>query len=494
MALVKSYGFKLLRTSLNALMSAFIWPFIASTGSAANYGDFGYLQNAYLRIFTVLEQFISALYPRVASNKAESYNDQVFSLIASTIFSTTVLAGTFFLFKSSLSEKLFFDISIRLIILVFIFCYCQVQFKIIICIADSLGITWRLEPVCIGFLLALFGATLYLFYSNNLNLENFLTASIICNIATILYGLFLFRNFATENQTDSQKKTDRKKLFFAYLKYSGPMYLATIFGIFLSVSERYLVHAFNGPAAQGYLTLILNISLIISMLSAVMTPFILRIVAESYFENIESAPRSKVTQWFDCSLMFFLQISTFICVWLGLNIDRVIDLMGWELTGEFRLAFWLIMIASTVRVVNQFCSSSLLGSGEVKKFAICSISAEAISLIVVLIFLILMPAIESWVVLVAARLVFNEFISAWLLAIQARKRLGFIIRPWMLALRTLSFGVVVFLAVTLVNEILDSRSIIMLVFEVALTFICVALVSFLFGIFQVKDLRVMIRS
>jgi O-antigen/teichoic acid export membrane protein len=494
MSLVKSYGFKLLKTSLNALMAAFIWPFIASTGSAANYGDFGYLQNAYLRIFTVLEQFISALYPRVASNKAESHNDQVFSLIASTIFSATVLAGTFFLFKSSLSEKIFFDISIRLIILVFVFCYCQVQSKIIIGIADSLGITWKLEPVCIGFLLALFSATLYLFYLNKLNLENFLTASIIANILTILYGIFLIRNFMIENQLVSQKKIDRKKLFVVYLQYSGPMYFATVIGILLSVLERYFVQVFNGPAAQGYLTLILNISLIISMISAVMTPFILRTVAEGYFENNKSASRSQVIQWFDCSLVFFLQISTFICVWFGLNIDRVIELLGWELNEEFKLAFWLVMMASTVRVVNQFCSSSLLGAGEVKSFAICSVSAEAVSLMVVLIGLVLVPAIESWVVLVAARLVFNEFISAWLLAMQVRKRLGFIIRPWMVVFRTLSFGVVVFLAVTLLNEILNSESVLMLVFEVSLSFSCAALISLLFGISYVKDFRVMIRS
>ena len=494
MSLVKSYGFKLLKTSLNALLAAFIWPFIASTGSAANYGDFGYLQNAYLRIFTVLEQFISALYPRVASNKTESHNDQVFSLIASTIFSATVLAGTFFLFKSSLSEKLFFDISFQLIILVFLFCYCQVQSKIVIGIADSLGITWRLEPICIGILLALFSVTLYLFFSDNLNLENFLTASIIANILNVLSGIFLTRKFTIENQIISQKKTDRKKLFFVYLKYSGPIYFATIIGILLSVLERYLVQAFNGPAAQGYLTFILNISLIISMISAVMTPFILRTVAESYFKNIELEPRSQVIQWFDCSLMVFLQISTFMCVWFGLNIDRVIELLGWELNEEYGLAFWLVMIASTVRVVNQFCSSSLLGSGEVKSFAICSVSAEAISLIIVLIGLVLSPAIENWVVLVAARLAFNEFISAWLLAKQARMRLGLIIKPWMLIFRTLSFGVVVLLVVTLMKEILDSGLVLMLVFEVPLSFSCAALISLLFGICNVNDLKVMIRS
>lgn len=493
MSLVKSYGYKLLKTSLNALMAAFIWPFIASTGSAANYGDFGYLQNAYLRIFTVLEQFISALYPRVASNKAGSHNDQIFSLIASTIFSATVLAGTFFLFKSSLSEKIFFDISIRLIILVLIFCYCQVQSKIIIGIADSLGITWKLEPVCIGLLLALFGVTLYLFYSHNLNLENFLTASIITTISTIIYGIFLIRNFMIKNQILNQKTIDQKKLFFVYLKYSGPMYFATIIGIILSVLERYLVQAFNGPSAQGYLTLILNISLIVSMVSAVMTPFVLRTVAESYFENIESAPRSQVIQWFDCSLIFFLQIATFICVWFGLNIDTMIELLGWELNEGFRLAFWLVMIASTVRVVNQFCSSSLLGAGEVKSFAICSVSAEAVSLIVVLIGLILIPAIENWIVLVAARLVFNEFVSAWLLAKQVRKRLGFIIRPGLLVFRTLSFGVIVFLAVALVKEILGSGSVLMLVLEISLSFSFAALVSLLFGISYVKDLRVIIR-
>ena len=272
------------------------------------------------------------------------------------------------------------------------------------------------------------------------------------------------------------------------------MYFATIFGILLSLLERYLVQAFNGPSAQGFLTLILNISLIISMISAVMTPFILRTVAESYFQKGELEQRSRVVQWFDCSLIFFLQISTFICVWFGLNIDRVIELLGWELNGELRLAFWLVMTASAVRVVNQFCSSSLLGAGEVKSFAVCSVSAEAISLIVVLIGLVLNPAIESWVVLVAARLVFSEFISAWLLALQARKRLGLIIRPWMLVFRTASLGVVAFLAVALVNEIMDSRSVLMLGFEAALSCICAALMSLSFGISQVRDLRTMIRS
>ena len=229
------------------------------------------------------------------------------------------------------------------------------------------------------------------------------------------------------------------------------------------------------------------------MVSAVMTPFVLRTVAESYFENIESAPRSQVIQWFDCSLIFFLQIATFICVWFGLNIDTMIELLGWELNEGFRLAFWLVMIASTVRVVNQFCSSSLLGAGEVKSFAICSVSAEAVSLIVVLIGLILIPAIENWIVLVAARLVFNEFVSAWLLAKQVRKRLGFIIRPGLLVFRTLSFGVIVFLAVALVKEILGSGSVLMLVLEISLSFSFAALVSLLFGISYVKDLRVIIR-
>ncbi len=128
-----------------------------------------------------------------------------------------------------------------------------------------------------------------------------------------------------------------------------------------------------------------------------------------------------------------------------------------------------------------------------KSFAICSVSAEAVSLIVVLIGLILIPAIENWMVLVAARLVFNEFVSAWLLAKQVRKRLGFIIRPELLIFRTLSFGVIVFLAVTLVKEILGSGSVLMLVFEISLSFTFAALMSLLFGISYVKDLRVIIR-
>lgn|GEM_PF-4462843 len=493
MSLVKSYSVKLVKTALNAVMAAFIWPFIASSETAASYGDFGYLQNLYLRIFTVLEQFVAALYPRVASNKVRSYGDQIFSVIASTIFSVVVLSCTFFLFSSSLSQKLFFDISFRLIILVFLFCYCQVQSKIIIGIADSLGLTWKFEPVCIGFLLALLSVVLYLLYSNNLNLENFLTASIITNLSVIFYGIFLVRAFSLEKSNLSSKKIDLKKLFLIYLKYSGPIYFATIFGILLSVSERYLVQAFNGPAAQGYLTFILNISLIISMISAVMTPFILRTIAENYFGNRASSRQPHIIQWFDSSLILFLQISVFISVWLALNIDRIIELIGWDLNEEFRVSFWLVLTGSTFRVVNQFCSSSLLGSGKVKDFAICSVSAEAVSLIVVLVGLVLSPAAENWVVFVAARLVFNELVSACLLAGRARRHLGFVTNPWMLVIRTLSFAGVVFLAITFTKGFLGSGSVLILLCEIFLSFSCAIIMCSLVGICKFQDLKVMIR-
>ncbi|MDD5005991.1 MAG: polysaccharide biosynthesis protein [Candidatus Omnitrophica bacterium] len=177
-----------------------------------------------------------------------------------------------------------------------------------------------------------------LFVYQKLNLINFFFYNYFMLFLLILLFLKIMKHSILPiSQTCILKFKEIKEYTKEFYKYSHPLFLYGLVGMFVNIFDIWLLQFFGGSIQQGFFGLSYQISTICILFTSAMTPLILREFSIAH----NNKDLNLISNIFRTHMPLLYSITAFIACFIAVNADRVVLIMG---GGKFSGATLAVII------------------------------------------------------------------------------------------------------------------------------------------------------
>jgi O-antigen/teichoic acid export membrane protein len=364
-SLKKRYVFKLL-TNLIGIPIGIVTQSIIPRGlGLVAYGNFNYLTNFFMQIFSFFDASVSnAFYTKLSQRQQETGIIRYFwSFVLLLSIILVIFVSTTFLFQQQ--TIIWPEQSSKYIWLALFWGLLSWYSQLIIKVVDAYGLTKggevvRIAQKVIGLILIL----LMFWFKRFTLVEFFIYHYIILGLLCIAWWYVLKLNKISLLPRSKLTRHEIRNYSAEFYKYSSPLISYGLVAMIVGVLDRYILQKFAGSVAQSYYGLSVQVGAICFLFTSALTPLIIREMSVANASKDIDRMRNLFQRY--SPLMY--SIAAFFAVFIIIHADKVAFLMGGEKFKDAYVAIAIMSLYPIHQTYGQLSGSFFLATEQTKLF------------------------------------------------------------------------------------------------------------------------------
>lgn len=341
------------------------------------YGDYSYLTNFFTQFIGFFDMGTSACFYTKLSQRQDDKGLVTYYLYF--IFLVVFISLSFIAITSvfNLEQFIWPEESIFFIFLAAIWGVLDWIFRIFNQISDAYGLTVITEKMKIVQKLIGMILILGLFYSHQLYLDYYFYYQYFILIFVIIAIIIIIKRkeyyFKSEKNLNRNQVKSYTKEFWVY---SSPLLIVSLFGVIISLFDRWFLQIYGGSTQQGLFGLSSNISAICLTFTTAMTPLLQREFSIS-FANKDIPQMANLFRRY--IPMLYSIVAYFSC-FVALQADKVALIFGGKNFKEASFSMVIMAFYPLHQTYGQLTGSVFYATGQTKLYRNISIISNALGI------------------------------------------------------------------------------------------------------------------
>jgi O-antigen/teichoic acid export membrane protein len=363
--LKKRYTYKLITNLIGAPIGIITQSIIPRGLGPKAYGDFSFLSNFFIQTTSFFDSGTSEGFYSKLSKRPNELSLKKFYWHLLGVFSLTLLVLFILLISIGLKEEIWPDQSIKYIFMGLAYGYLCWYSSIVLKLVDAHAITRkgeliRMSQKIIGLVLVLI---LYIFDWFTLELF-FIYNYFILLYVIIMWILILKKQNIIVFPKIHIDKEARNSYISEFYKYSGPLVVYSLIGMFTGIFDRWLLQEYSGSVSQGYYSLAFRVGKVCFIFTSAMTPLIFR----EFSIAIGKKDFAEARRLFERYIPMMFAIASYFGLFLCLQAKNVAFLMGGKEFESAALSVALMSLYPIHQTYGQLSGSVFLASDNTKTY------------------------------------------------------------------------------------------------------------------------------
>lgn len=204
-----------------------------------------------------------------------------------------------------------------------------------------------------------------LFLYQKINLTNFFFYNYLLLFLLILFFILILRNYHYPIlETWKLTREEIKKYIKEFYKYSHPLFVYGLVGMFIGIFDRWLLQVYGGSIQQGFFGLSFQIATGCFLFTSAMTPLIMREFSIAY----NNKDLKLMQNIFRKYIPLFYSLTSFLACFIAMNVDKVTIIMGGGKFKEATLAIGIMAFYPIHQTYGQLSSSVFYATAQTKLY------------------------------------------------------------------------------------------------------------------------------
>ena len=403
-SLKKRYSIKLLASVVSGLIGIILVAIVPKALGPVSFGQFSYLQQFFAQIIAFLDAGTStAFFTKLSARNGRKELILFYALFSGFLLFVLILLFVFADYFSYLESSLP-NIPLQYIYLGLGFGYLSWLLQIFIKISDAYALTVSVEIIKIihkifSLLLLLVLVNYYVLDLERYFYFNYFVLILFIGITSVLFvkkGIFTRGSWSL--------RLDYKKLVKEFTKYTTPLFIFNIVGIFVGLFDIWLLQKVSGSIETGFYGLAYSIAAMCFLFTGAMTPIITREFSKSFAEN----DIDKIRSLFQRYIPMLYAIAAYFGVFIAFQSENLLYIFTDDKFKEAYFALVIMAFYPLHQTYGQLSASLFFASENTRQYKNIGIIVSFIGL---LFSLVLVYILELGAVGFAWKMVLVQIIS-----------------------------------------------------------------------------------
>lgn len=364
-SLKKRYFYKLFTNFVGLGISLVTQAIVPRSLGPKSYGDFSFLYDSFNQIVGFFDMGTSVGFYTKLSQRPKEFGLVVFYFYFIGIASLLLLAFVVVAHTTKMYTKLWpgqelFYIYLAVFLGIFIW-----STNIMNRMTDAYGLTVSAEVGKVFSKLIGVFIIIVLFVYNRLNLGSFFFYNyfILFLLLMVLARIMKHSSYSLR-QSWKLNFEEIKKYIKEFYKYSHPLFIYSLVGLFAGIFDRWLLQIYGGSVQQGFYGLSYQIGAVCFLFSSAMTPLVTREFSIAYINK----DFILMANLFEKYIPLLYSITAFFACFVAVNADKVTHIIG---GGKFKDAAWPISIMAFYPIhqtYGQLSGSVFYATGQTRLY------------------------------------------------------------------------------------------------------------------------------
>lgn len=362
-SLKKRYLYKILTNLVGAFVGFISQAIIPRGLGPKSYGDFNFLTSFFGQIVSFLDMgSSSAFYTKISKRPKDLGLISFYSLYSGLIFIIIIISITI-LSKTAFSSKLWPEQKLLFIYMAAIYAMLNWIVITINNMADAYGITVKVEKIKIT--QRIFGVIILflLYYYKQFSLLNFFFYHYIVFIFLGLSFILIIQKYFNVISLKLKLK-EFQNYFLEFYNYCSPLFIYSLFGLFVGLFDRWLLQIFGGSIQQGFYGLAYQIGAFCFLFTGAMTPLLTREFSIAHQEN----DKTKMAFLFRRYIPVLYSLAAYFSCFVAVHYQDVIRIIGGNRFKEASTVVIIMAFYPIHQTYGQLSGSLFYATGNTKLY------------------------------------------------------------------------------------------------------------------------------
>jgi len=317
------------------------------------YGQFGFLKTNFNTIINFLSIGSALAFFNYNSKNKNSYMGIVFYSFFCILVVLAALSAIWLSAIFKLHNYFWPEIQLEYIVLGAFLGIATWLFSIVTGFADSKGETVNVELLKVA--AKVFGILflVLLFFSELLNLRNYLLYSIFFYLPPILLALIYYRRIGLAGRRETISPDKLKLVGKYFYGFCAPLFIYFVFSLIYDFFDSWFLQIIAGSVEQGYYSLAFNFASVCILIITAMTPIFMREMSKAHGESRLDIMRVVFSRY---TRMMYLIIAT-LGVFFAFHAMEVVSIFCGDKFQNASWSFFLMALSPLSAVYGQLNAS-----------------------------------------------------------------------------------------------------------------------------------------